>query len=168
MKNLIIIAAIGQNRELGRAGDLVWRIKEDLAFFRAATTGHIIVMGRKTYESMPKNLPGRRYVVISRGMSPVAGTEAQGAVTVFNSVAHFLSFAKQCNEDIYIVGGGAIYAELLPYADTLILTEIMDSAPDADTFFPKFDMADFTVARGGVIVDPATHIKYRRNVYTRR
>jgi len=161
MKNLIIIAAIGKKNELGFENDLVWRIPEDLAFFRATTMGHYILMGRKTYESMPKNLPGRKYLVLSRKLEDTDG------VQTFGDVDSFLEFAKTVDEDIYIVGGGSVYSMLLPCVHKMILTEIDAVAPNADVFFPRFNKQDWsmkTVLRGTSFED----VKYSRKIYTRK
>ena len=159
MKNLIIIAAIGRKRELGINNDLIWRFKEDLAFFRDTTMGHYIFMGRKTYESMPKNLERRKYLVISR--------ELEGAkdLRTFSDVDSFLQFAKETDEDIYVIGGGMVYSMLLPCTDKMILTEIDAECEMADVFFPKFNKEDWTVDKGEKQTDG--DVSYRRNIYTR-
>ena len=158
---MTIIAAIGKNNELGFHGDLIWRIPEDLKFFRATTVGHYIVMGRKTFESISKDLKNRRYIVISRTLD--AATVSPD-VTVCYDIGDFLEFAKSINDTIYVIGGGEIYRELLPHCDTLIMTEIDATAP-ADTYFPTFNRADYKQTSG----EPQTHngISYRRNIYTR-
>jgi dihydrofolate reductase len=160
MKNLIVVAAVGKNLELGCANDLIWKFKEDLTFFRTATMGHYVVMGLRTYHSLPPSLPGRRYIVISE--TPINDP----AVLNFSSLEKFLGFAKNCNEDIWVIGGGMIYTQLLPHADKMILTEI-DAAAQAEVFFPKFDKNDWHVENGEVMTSE-TGIKYRRNTYTRK
>ena len=159
MQNLVILACIGKKRELGVNNDLIWRIEEDLRFFRNTTMGHYIFMGRKTYESMPKNLPGRKYLVLSRELN------APGLKT-FQDVDTFLEFARSAKEDIYIIGGGQVYSMLLPCVDKMILTEIDDECENADVFFPRFNIDDWTIEKGEKQVDGETH--YRRNTYTRR
>ena len=158
MKNLIIIAAIGKKRELGVNNDLIWRIEEDLRFFRNTTMGHYIFMGRKTYESMPKNLPGRKYLVLSRELS-VPGLKT------FQDVDTFLEFARKTDETIFVIGGGQIYSMLLPCVDKMILTEIDEDHSSADVFFPAFNKDDWTIEKGERQMDGET--SYRRNIYTR-
>lgn len=158
MENLIIIAAIGKKRELGINGDLVWRIKEDLQFFRDTTMGHYILMGRKTYDSMPKNLAGRKYLVLSRSLD-------EKGVTTFKDVDTFLEFARSTDEDIYVIGGGSVYTMLIQCADKMILTEIDEIEPNADVFFPKFDKDAWEVERGEKQV--YGEVAYRRNIYTK-
>ena len=131
-----MIAAVGKNLELGKNNDLIWHFKEDMKFFKDTTMGHTVVMGRKTFESLPKALPGRKNIVISSN----AEYQAQGA-TVVTSVEEALQIAD--NEEIFVIGGGKIYAEFLPYADKLYLTEINAECEDADTYFPQFNKSEY-------------------------
>ena len=131
-----MIAAVGKNLELGKNNNLIWHFKEDMKFFKDTTIGHTVVMGRKTFESLPKALPGRKNIVISSN----AEYQAQGA-TVVTSVEEALQIAD--NEEVFILGGGKIYAEFLPYADKLYLTEIDAECADADTYFPQFNKSDY-------------------------
>lgn len=131
-----MIAAVGKNLELGKNNDLIWHFKEDMKFFKETTMGHTVVMGRKTFESLPKALPGRKNIVISSN----AQYQAQGA-TVVTSVEEALQIAD--NEEIFVLGGGKIYAEFLPYADKLYLTEINAECADADTYFPNFNKSEY-------------------------
>ncbi|MDO4526999.1 MAG: dihydrofolate reductase [Candidatus Saccharibacteria bacterium] len=126
-----LIAAIGKNRELGKEGKLVFHLKEDMKFFRETTRGHKILMGRKTWESLPKKLPNRTNIVISRNAVP-------GADESITDLAKFIEENKDTDEEIFVIGGGMVYFELLKHAKNLYLTEI-DMAADADTFFPEFD-----------------------------
>lgn len=131
-----MIAAVGKNLELGKNNNLIWHFKEDMKFFKDTTMGHTVVMGRKTFESLPKALPGRKNIVISSN----AEYQAQGA-TVVTSVEEALQIAD--NEEIFVIGGGKIYAEFLPYADKLYLTEIDAECADADTYFPQFNKSEY-------------------------
>lgn len=131
-----MIAAVGKNLELGKNNDLIWHFKEDMKFFKDTTMGHTVVMGRKTFESLPKALPGRNNIVISSN----AEYQAQGA-TVVTSVEEALQIAD--NEEVFVIGGGKIYAEFLPYADKLYLTEIDAECEDADTYFPQFNRSEY-------------------------
>ena len=130
---LTLIAAIGENRELGKNNDMIWHLPQDLKFFRKQTQGHMIVMGRKTFESLPGMLPKRHHVVISRSC-----TDLGKDVEMCASVEEFLNRYKDSDEEIYCIGGGMIYTEMLPYADKLVLTEI-EAKADAEVYFPKFD-----------------------------
>ncbi|MGN1277181.1 MAG: dihydrofolate reductase [Floccifex sp.] len=132
--NLVQIAAIGKNHELGKDNQLIWHLKEDMKFFRQQTKEHIIVMGRKTFESLPGLLPKRHHIVISR-THPSLPEE----VEVFESIESFLESYKDYSQDIYVIGGAQIYKAFLPYSSRLILTEI-DASFDADAFYPNFDV----------------------------
>lgn len=131
-----LIAAIGKNRELGRGGKLLFQIPEDMKFFRETTMGHKVVMGRKTWESLSGKLEGRENIVISR--REVAG--ADRSVAQLSQLINELSGAQ---EEVFVIGGGMVYYEMIPYADKLYLTEVDEAVADADTFFPDFERADY-------------------------
>ncbi|MGN0459119.1 MAG: dihydrofolate reductase [Eubacterium sp.] len=132
-----IIAAVGKNLELGKGNDLIWHFREDMKFFKEMTTSNTVIMGRKTFESLPKALPNRRNIVISSNDS----YDAPGCEVV-SSVEDALKLAGEDN--IFIIGGGRIYEQLLPLADNLYLTEIDAECKDADTYFPSFNKADYS------------------------
>ena len=127
-----MIAAIGKNNELGKNNDLIWHFKEDMKFFKETTMDHKVVMGRKTYESLPGGLPGREIIVIST--KPV-----DKDIIYYNNINSIVDKYKNTEEEIFICGGASIYKQFLPYADKLYLTEIDSEDEDADTFFPEFD-----------------------------
>ena len=127
-----IIACVGKNRELGKNGDLIFHIKDDMKFFREITSGYKIVMGRKTWESLPGKLPNRTNVVIS-------GKDFEGPDEIVHDITDFVSKNKDTDEEIFIIGGGKIYTEFLPVASKLYLTEVDAGDAAADTFFPEFD-----------------------------
>jgi len=127
-----IIAAIGKNNELGKGNDLIWHFKDDMKFFKETTTGSTVIMGRKTFESLPKALPNRRNIVISRSRN----YSPEGALVV-SDIKKALNEAD--SDEVFIIGGGTIYKEFLPLADKLYLTEIDAECPDAEVFFPEFD-----------------------------
>lgn len=133
-----MIAAVGKNLELGKNNDLIWHFKEDMKFFKETTMGHPVIMGRKTFESLPKALPGRKNIVISANPE----YKADGAEVV-TSVEEAIKLAEAENSDAFVIGGGRIYTEFLPYADNLYLTEINAECPDADTYFPDFNKSDY-------------------------
>lgn len=128
------IAAIGRNRELGKRGELIWRISDDLKRLKRLTTGHTIIMGRKTYESIGRPLPDRVNVVVTRNPDFVA----PGCVLA-PSVTKALEIAENAEpEEIFILGGAETYTQALPNTDRLYLTVIDATDPDADTFFPNY------------------------------
>ncbi len=131
-----IIAAVGKNRELGKNGGLVFNIKEDMKFFKDTTTDHKVVMGYRTWKSLPKKLPNRENIVVSY-------EEVKDADHTITDLADFISQNKDTDEEIFIIGGGMIYTEFLPYAKNLYLTEINASISDADVFFPEFDKSKY-------------------------
>ena len=127
-----IIAAVARNRAIGTHNTLIYRLPNDLKRFKQLTTGNTIIMGRKTFESLPKGaLPNRRNIVLTRSDATFAGCDT------YRSLDEAL---KNCadNEDIYIIGGGYIYAQSMEMADRLCLTEIDDTPEEADTFFPDY------------------------------
>lgn len=132
---LSIIAAIGDGGVIGREGALPWHIPEDLKRFKQLTMGHPIIMGRKTYESIGKPLPGRVNIVISRQ----EGYEAAGC-EVFRSLEEAL--AKYEPQNPFVIGGAEIYRAALPLADRLHITEVKIST-DGDVFFPDFDRSQW-------------------------
>ena len=128
-----IIVAINKNRGIGFENKLLYWLPNDLKRFKALTTGHTIIMGRKTFESLPKGaLPNRRNIVLSRSERQFPGAEC------FHSLQAALSHCKPA-EDIYIIGGASLYEEALPVAHRLCITEIDDDTVQADTFFPAID-----------------------------
>ncbi|MFM7397831.1 MAG: dihydrofolate reductase [Verrucomicrobiota bacterium] len=126
---LIAIAAVARNRGIGLANRLPWRIPEDFAFFKATTMGHVLLMGRKTYESIGRPLPGRTTVVLSR-----SGFTAPG-VTVAKDWQEAAAVAP--DRKLFLAGGAALYAEALPWCSELILTHVQ-LEPEADAFFPDW------------------------------
>lgn len=132
---LSIIAVIGKNRELGKDNKLIWHLPSDLARFRKITTGHPVIMGRKTFQSIGQPLPNRENFVITRDPAFTAG-----GITVVRSLDEALEKAKSATgaEEIFVIGGGSIYAQAIDRADRLYLTVVDKIAPKADTFFPDY------------------------------
>ena len=159
--NFSIIAAIGQNNELGYQGKLIWNIPSDLKLFKELTTGNTIVMGRKTFESIGRILPNRKHIVITRDSSyNISGIE------VANSVLNVVG--KYCNsdEEVFIIGGAEIYKQFLPYASKMYLTEIEERYDLADTYFPTFNKHRYSKEVLHDAVD--NNIKYKQLKYTRK
>jgi len=127
-----IIAAVGKNNELGKNNDLIWHFREDMQYFKKTTMGATVIMGRKTFESLPKALPNRRNIVVSSNRE----YSAEGAETAC-SAQKALELAK--GEKVFIIGGASIYKAFLPCANEIYLTEIQAACDDADTYFPEFD-----------------------------
>jgi dihydrofolate reductase len=129
-----IIVAVGRNGVIGRDGALPWRLPEDLKRFKALTMGHVMIMGRKTYESIGRLLPGRRSVIVSRQ----AGYVVAGAI-VAASLEDAIAAAGDA-EEVFVIGGGEIYRGALPSAHRLLVTEV-DASPEGDAWFPPVDTA---------------------------
>ena len=128
-----IIAAVARNRGIGFENKLLYWLPNDLKRFKSLTTGHTVIMGRKTFEPLPKGaLPNRRNIVLSRKQTDFAGCER------FGSIEEAL---QHCNEDeeVFIMGGASVYEQAIQYADRLYLTEINDTPEHCDSFFPSYD-----------------------------
>ena len=156
---LTMIAAIGKNNELGKDNKLLWHLPQDMKFFREQTKGHTIIMGRKTFESLPGLLPHRHHIVISR-----SHPDLPKEVEIFDSPDAFIEAYQDTEEEIFVIGGAMIYKEFLPCAYRLLLTEI-DQDYDADAFFPKFNQEDYTKTILTDITEEGVHyhhIEYKR------
>lgn len=138
---LCMIVARGRNGVIGRDGDLPWRLSADLQNFKKTTLGKPIIMGRTTWESFPRRpLPGRENIVLSRDWNYAApGGRVYASLAPALSVARAMA-ARARVDEVFIVGGGALYAQALPITDRLYLTEV-DAAPEGHVYFPALDMA---------------------------
>ena len=135
--SISIIAAVARNRAIGHNNKLLYWLPNDLKRFKALTTGHTIILGRRTFESLPKGaLPNRRNVVLSRGDGEFPGCDK------YSSLEEALNNCK-ADEDVFIIGGASVYEQAMKYADRLLLTEIDDTPQEADAFFP--DYSDWTL-----------------------
>jgi len=134
---IALIVAMADNRVIGRDGTLPWRIPADLKFFKAKTMGKPIVMGRRTFDSIGKPLPGRPNIVVSRGGDFPEGVDVARDVDAALAIAE--RRARECGVDeVMIIGGAALYEALLPRADRIYLTEV-HAVVEGDTYFPAFD-----------------------------
>ncbi|TAL14487.1 dihydrofolate reductase [Patescibacteria group bacterium] len=157
-----IIVAYDKNRGIGAANDLLWTrdLPADLRHFKEVTTGHSIIMGRKTYESLGRPLPDRQNIVISRDLEPVEG------FTVVRSLDEAYQMAT--SDDVYVIGGGQIYEIALDTVDQLLVTEV-DEAFNAEVFFPATDLNVWQeVSREHHDKDDANKYNYDFVVYKRR
>jgi dihydrofolate reductase len=132
---ITVLAAVGANLVIGRDGQMPWHLPEDLAHFKAVTMGHTMVMGRKTYDSIGRALPGRRTIVITRQ----PGWHAP-SVEVAHSLPEALALAGPA--DVFVIGGSEVYREAMPYADQMLLTEV-EQSPEGDALFPAFEAGDW-------------------------
>lgn len=134
---LTLIAAAAENNALGKNNDLLWHLPDDFKRFKQLTTGHYIIMGRKTFESFPKPLPNRTHVIITRQNKY---SVPEGCI-VTDSLKKAIAVCPK-TEEIFIIGGGEIYSQALAIADKIELTRVHTSL-DADTFFPEIDLKDW-------------------------
>ena len=129
---IILIAAVAENYALGKNNDLLWHLPLDFKRFKETTSGHYIIMGRKTFESFPKPLPNRTHVIITRQKN----FKYEGCIVV-QDIEKAIAICP-INEDLYIIGGGEIYAQSVDLADQLDITRVHHSF-DADVYFPEID-----------------------------
>ena len=138
-----IIVATGLNNEIGANGDLLWHLPKDMKWFKQNTTGADVIMGRKTYESFPEKyrpLPNRTNIVITRNNDYKVPEE----VLLANSLEKAFEVAENCTEtQKYIIGGGNIYKQSLPFCTEIVLTKVHAKFENADTFFPTIDMNEW-------------------------
>ncbi|MBO4371715.1 MAG: dihydrofolate reductase, partial [Bacteroidales bacterium] len=135
--NLSLIVAVAENGAIGKNNDLLWHISADLKHFKALTTGHCIIMGRKTYESFPKRpLPNRRNVVITNNMD-----YCEEGCEVVHSVEEAIALCKD-DEQSFVIGGATVYRKFVPLVNNIYLTTVFATF-EADTFFPEIDLSQF-------------------------
>lgn len=158
MTEIVLVAAVAKNRVIGRDNTLIWNIPADMAHFKALTAGHTVIMGRKTWESLPprfRPLPGRRNIVISRQ----ADYEASGA-EVATSLEDALKLAAS-DETAFVIGGEQIYRLAMPHAHRLEITEV-DLEPEGDAWFPEIAAVDWKKA-AKTEGEGYAFVTYRRN-----
>lgn len=160
MANITIIAAVGRNRELGKNNDLIWHIKEDMKFFKECTMNKKIIMGSKTFYSLPGLLPNRKHIVLTR-----RNLDLSSEVLIIHNIEDLLTYLKELKEEVMVIGGAQIYKEMLPYTDTMILTEIEETTL-ADAYFPEFNETNWEKETLGNYETPK--LKYKRVEYTRK
>ena len=138
-QRVVLIAAVAANGVIGDAGSLPWHLPADFAHFKATTLGHTLVMGRATYDSIGRPLPGRTTVVLTRDPAWSAGDER---VLVAGSLDEALRLAADLPGDVYVAGGAQVYAATLPLADAQVLSEV-HASPEGDTVYPAFDRSQW-------------------------
>jgi len=160
MNNISMIACVGKNLELGKNNDLIWHLPNDLKYFKKVTSGKTVIMGRKTFESLPGILPNRRNIVLQLpNESKIEGVE------IFNDIPSILESVKD-EEEAFIIGGASIYKQFLEYANKLYLTEVDATCKDAEVFFPKFDKRRYKKIVVGTGCDNS--INYNFIIYEKR
>jgi len=147
-----MIAAAAENNALGKNNELVWHLPNDFKRFKSLTTGHHIIMGRKTFESFPKPLPDRVHIVISRQEN----YKPEGCIVV-DSIEKAIAICPE-NDDSYVIGGGEIYNLALPFTDIIELTKVHHTF-DADAFFPKINKSEW------LLVESEENYKDEKHLY---
>ena len=132
-----IIAAVGKNNELGKDNHLIWRLPNDLKFFRETTSHKTIIMGSNTFRSLPKLLPNRHHIVLS------SKSEFPSEVEVYKNISDLLKAYQNNPEELFVIGGASIYRQFIEYCNKLYLTEVEAECSDADVYFPTFNKDDF-------------------------
>ncbi len=184
----IIIAAVSKNGAIGKDNALLWHLREDLKYFKTTTLGHPVIMGRRTFESIGKPLPGRCNIVVSRTLPPQEGIDivpsledayrkAEEHIAEGHNQNDVKSFPedgsseKGCPESdrCFVIGGAQLYAEAISGADRLYITAVKALAPEADKFFPLIDSKIWELSSSSEPrTDPGTGLSFTFDVWTRR
>ncbi len=158
-----IIAAVADGGAIGRGGDMPWHISGDLRYFKSVTNGHTVIMGRRTWESIgSRPLKGRRNIVVSGTLAPGEG------FCVAKTLQEALRMA--CGEaEVFVMGGGILYREAMPFAGRLYITRVHTAVEGADTFFPEIDPSEWVcTSQGEPLADGAGALQYEFTVYERK
>ncbi|WP_296686074.1 dihydrofolate reductase [Flavobacterium sp.] len=148
---IVMIAAVAENNALGKDNELVWHLPNDFKRFKELTSGHYIIMGRKTFESFPKPLPNRTHVVITRQQN----YQPDGCIVV-NSIENAIKACPE-NETIYIIGGGEIYNQALAFSDTIEITKVHGEF-EADAFFPEIKAEEWELVQSDFNTKDERHL----------
>lgn len=158
-----IIVAIGDHYEIGQGGSMPWRLPEDLKHFKEVTSGKTILMGRRTFQSLPGVLPKRQHVIITADPN---FQKNHSRVRISHDLEQELRAAQKKEEELFVIGGGQIYRQALPYAERLYLTLVHGDFPQADTFFPEIGWANWReTERSGLMEENGLtyeFVNYRR------
>ena len=160
MNKITMIAAIGKNNELGYNNDLIWHFKEDMKFFKEQTINKPVIMGMKTFKSLPKILPNRQNIVLTR-----QNVDLDERILVFHTKEDILKYIEEYKEEVMIIGGANIYNQFLEYSEKLVLTEI-EATSKADVYFPYFNKNEWN--KTIISENEENNIKYKHLVYTRK
>ena len=158
--NISLIAAIGKNNELGVDNKLIWHLKKDLQFFKKTTMGKNIIMGRNTFDSLPKMLPGRKHIVLSTTAT------LNEEIEIYRSIKEFLEVYKDFNEEMFVIGGAQIYKQFLEFSNNLYLTEINSEYKKADVYFPIFNKEEYNKII--LCENEENNIKYSHVLYKKK
>jgi dihydrofolate reductase len=163
--NMGLIVAMSQDRAIGHKNELIYRIREDLEFFKKITMDSYIIMGRSTYESMPKSLSRRKYIVLSKNEE----FNLKPPKIVHRSLEETLEFvSKEKESTFWVIGGGIIYSKFLPHVSTMHITKINSTYPNADTFFPEFNQDEWIENTGEELYCQENDVSYKHVLYLRK
>ncbi|MCE9544877.1 MAG: dihydrofolate reductase [Planctomycetia bacterium] len=164
---LSIIVAMAENGVIGRGGTLPWHISEDLKRFKRLTMGHAILMGRRTWDSLGRPLPGRRSIVVSRNPEfRAVGAEVAGSLDEALRLA--AGGSSPTDDEVFVIGGASLYREALPLANRLHVTRV-HAVIEGDTFFPEFNVAEWRLVEDGPVqTDAASSLRYNFQCYERQ
>lgn len=160
------IVAMAENHVIGRAGGMPWHIPEDFKFFKSTTMNHAMIMGRKTWDSIGRALPGRATVVVTRSKDFKAPQGVIVKPTVDEAIAWCKDHAQTWGAEVFVVGGGEIYRQTLPFVDKVYLTKV-HSEVEGDTTYPEFSTEEFSLISSTPHLDaevPFTFLTYQRKV----
>ena len=171
-----LIVATGRNGEIGVDGKLPWKLKDDTQYFRDVTMGHPMVMGFRTFLSLPLMLDGRPHYVVTHEPAMLEASlegmrfygEERPPVIPVTNLDEFIEAHRDEETEYFVIGGAMIYQQLLPFCDKLYITEIKQEFPEADTYFPEFDRSQFTREVIGEGRDRRHDLDYSFVVYTRK
>lgn len=155
---LSISVAISENNIIGGDNTLLWRIPEDLGRFKENTMNHTIIMGRKTFESLPKVLPGRHHVILTRDKTYAVDSKD---VTIVHSLEEILGNYNNIEEEVFIIGGGELYNLTFPYCKKIYLTKIKKCFENGDTYFPDIDYRKWKITySSGEKINPKDGLEF--------
>ncbi|MDD3662431.1 MAG: dihydrofolate reductase [Candidatus Pacebacteria bacterium] len=154
---LSIISAIANNNEIGRRNELLWNLPIDMKHFKETTSGHPVIMGQKTFESIGRPLPNRRNIILTKDSNFIS--EGVEIVYSLEELNQLLEKTTNENEEVFVIGGGQIYKLFIDKADRLYITHVNADFPDADTFFPEIERDKWK------IIHEDKHEKDKKNIY---
>lgn len=161
MALITLIAAIGKNGELGKDNNLIWKIKEDLDFFKEATINKKIVMGKNTFLSLPKMLNDRVHIILTTSTM----FNDRDDIIIFHTFEELNKYLETLDEEVMIIGGASIYEQFIDIADKMLLT-IIDSESEADVYFPQYNNEEWDITTLADYVNE--DISYTRKMYLRK
>ncbi|MCI1719943.1 MAG: dihydrofolate reductase [Bacteroidales bacterium] len=174
---LSLIVAVAEDGAIGMKNNLLWHISEDLKYFKATTLGSPVIMGRKTFESIGRPLPGRRNIIVSHHNFPLPevakfkkdGTPSNTSVEIANDFEKLAHDAQNSKNEFFVIGGGSIYKEFFRFADRLYITKIFSHKDGADTFFPEIKMTEWNEAKkSSVLHDQENNIDFQFITYKKQ